>query len=135
MLFWHSICYFSKTSCCFSILPRQVRQEAEALACGFLSLEGVSPGDRIALFAPNLYEWYLTQLAAAKAGLVLVCVNPGYQPRELEHALRLTGVRLLVAADRAGRAQLQQGEKGLLDVLEAVVPQAGERPGETVEDR
>ena len=76
----------------------EVRQEAERLARGFLSL-GLEKGDRIGIWATNLYEWQLTQYAAAKAGLVLVNVNQAYQTRELEYCLRKVGVRTLVAAE------------------------------------
>ena len=77
---------------------REVRQEAERLARGFLSL-GLEKGDRIGIWATNLYEWQLTQYAAAKAGLVLVNVNQAYQTRELEYCLKKVGVRTLVAAE------------------------------------
>ncbi len=49
----------------------QVVDEATQLAAGFLSI-GLQPQDRVAVWAVNIYEWYLTQMAAAKAGLVLV---------------------------------------------------------------
>ncbi|KAF0290164.1 Acyl-CoA synthetase family member 2, mitochondrial [Amphibalanus amphitrite] len=74
----------------------EVRQEADRLARGFLSL-GLEKGDRIGIWATNKYEWLLTQYAAAKAGLVLVNVNQAYQSRELEYCLRKVGVRTLVA--------------------------------------
>jgi long-subunit acyl-CoA synthetase (AMP-forming) len=49
----------------------ELRQETEKLAAGFLAL-GLEKGDRIGIWGPNTYEWYITQLAAGKAGLVLV---------------------------------------------------------------
>ena len=49
----------------------ELRQEAEKLAAGFLSL-GLQKGDRLGIWGPNTYEWYITQLAAGKAGLILV---------------------------------------------------------------
>ena len=56
----------------------QIRDEAEALAAGFLEL-GMEPGDRVGIWGPNTHQWYVTQFAAAKAGLVLVNINPAYQ--------------------------------------------------------
>ncbi|KAK8719815.1 hypothetical protein OTU49_013758, partial [Cherax quadricarinatus] len=47
----------------------QVKQESEEIASGLLAL-GLERGDRLGIWAPNTYEWYLTKLAAAKAGLV-----------------------------------------------------------------
>jgi acyl-CoA synthetase (AMP-forming)/AMP-acid ligase II len=43
---------------------------------------GLTPGDRIGVWAPNTINWYLNALAAAKAGLVSVGINPAYQVRE-----------------------------------------------------
>ena len=69
------------------------------LAAGFLSL-GLEPGDRVGLWSPNNAEWVLTQLATARAGLVLVCVNPAYRISELEFALNKVDCRALVLAER-----------------------------------
>ncbi|MDE2434904.1 MAG: AMP-binding protein [Sphingomonadales bacterium] len=49
------------------------------------------PGERIAVWAPNVPEWVITEFALALAGLTLVTVNPGYQPRELKYVLEQSG--------------------------------------------
>uniref|UniRef100_T1J748 Medium-chain acyl-CoA ligase ACSF2, mitochondrial n=1 Tax=Strigamia maritima TaxID=126957 RepID=T1J748_STRMM len=67
-------------------------------AAGLLGI-GLVKGDRIGIWSPNHYEWVVTQFAAAKAGLILVLINPAYQPRELEYCLNKVGVRALVAAE------------------------------------
>ncbi len=64
----------------------------EHLARGLLAV-GLEPGDRLGIWAPNRAEWFLTMFAAARAGLVLVNVNPAYRTSELEFALRLVGCR------------------------------------------
>jgi fatty-acyl-CoA synthase len=69
------------------------------LAAGMLAL-GLQPGDRIGIWAPNCSEWTLTQLASAKAGLILVNINPAYRLSELEYCLKKVGCRALVTADR-----------------------------------
>ncbi len=69
----------------------------EDLARGFVAL-GLNPGERIGIWAPNRNEWVLTMFAAARAGLVLVNINPAYRTTELEFALRLVGCRALVFA-------------------------------------
>ena len=76
----------------------EVKQEIDRLAVGLLEL-GLVPGDRIGIWGPNTHQWYLTQFAAAKAGLVLVNINPAYQTSELEYCLNKVGVKCLVAAD------------------------------------
>ncbi|QUD90051.1 AMP-binding protein [Phenylobacterium montanum] len=77
----------------------ELRDRAEALAAGFLAL-GLVPGDRVGIWSPNNAEWALTQFAAAKAGLILVTINPAYRISELEYTLAKVGVRVLVAAER-----------------------------------
>jgi fatty-acyl-CoA synthase len=67
----------------------------ESVARGLLAA-GLEPGDRIGIWAPNRAEWFLTMFAAARAGLILVNVNPAYRTSELEFALRHVGCRALV---------------------------------------
>jgi fatty-acyl-CoA synthase len=79
----------------FTELDRRVERAARGLlACG------LKPGDRLGIWAPNCAEWILTMFAAARAGLVLVNINPAYRSTELEFALRLVGCRALVFAPR-----------------------------------
>lgn len=74
------------------------RHEVDRLASGFVSL-GLRKGDRIGICSPNCYEWPLTQYAAAKAGLILVNINPASQASELEYSLRKVGCKALVTWD------------------------------------
>ena len=39
---------------------------------------GLQKGDRIGIYSPNCAEWTLIQLAAARADLILVNVNPAF---------------------------------------------------------
>src|SRR5579864_9064557 len=74
-------------------------RQADATAAGLLAL-GLAPGDRIGIWAPNCAEWVLLQFAAAKAGIILVTINPAYRLSELEYTLNKVGVRALVTAER-----------------------------------
>jgi len=76
---------------------RELDAAADRLAAGFLHL-GLAPGDRIGIWAPNRYEWIVTQFASAKAGLILVTINPAYRTSELEYALNKVGCKALVLA-------------------------------------
>src|SRR5688500_11534785 len=62
---------------------RELNAAADRLAAGLIKL-GLQPGDRVGIWSPNRYEWVLTQFATAKAGLILVNVNPAYRMSELE---------------------------------------------------
>ena len=72
-------------------------REVERVARGMVAC-GLTAGERIGIWAPNCAEWVLTMFAAARAGLVLVNINPAYRTTELEFALRLVGCRALVFA-------------------------------------
>ncbi|MXY33049.1 MAG: AMP-binding protein, partial [Boseongicola sp. SB0664_bin_43] len=69
----------------------------DEVASGLLAL-GLGKGDRLGIWSPNRIEWVLTQLATARAGVVLVNINPAYRPGELEYALNKAGCKALVAA-------------------------------------
>jgi fatty-acyl-CoA synthase len=69
----------------------------DTLARGLIAI-GLDRGDRIGIWAPNCAEWILTQFATAKAGIVLVNINPAYGTAELRHALELSGCRMVIAA-------------------------------------
>jgi fatty-acyl-CoA synthase len=71
--------------------------EVSAIAAGLLAL-GLARGDRIGIWSPNNAEWLLTQYAAARAGLILVTLNPAYRVTELEYALNLSGCAAIVLA-------------------------------------
>ncbi len=85
---------------------------------------GLEPGDRLGIWSPNCAEWVLVQYATAKAGVVLVNVNPAYRTSELEYALRQSGCRWLIAAESfktSDYAAMIESVRGGLDDLERVV--------------
>jgi len=73
--------------------------KVDAMAAGLLAL-GLEPGDRVGIWSPNNSEWVVTQFATARAGLVLVNINPAYRLAELEYALNKVGCRALITATR-----------------------------------
>jgi fatty-acyl-CoA synthase len=100
----------------------ELRAGAEAFAAGLIAL-GLAPGDRIGIWSPNKAEWALTQCAAAKAGLILVNINPAYRLSEVEFTLNKVGVKALVAAE-AFKTSLYA------DMIEALAPEiASSDPG------
>ncbi len=71
--------------------------EIDRLARALLA-SGLAVGDRVALWAPNRYEWVLAQYATARIGVIMVCINPAYRTHELEFALNQSGSVMLLAA-------------------------------------
>ena len=78
---------------------RQLGAAADRFAAGLLKL-GLRPGDRVGIWSPNNIQWIVTQFATAKAGLILVNVNPAYRRMELEYALNKVGCRALILASQ-----------------------------------
>src|SRR5262245_23176567 len=64
----------------------QLNDTADDFAAAFVRL-GLAPGDRVGIWSPNRVEWVITQFATAKAGLILVNLNPAYRLSELTFAL------------------------------------------------
>jgi len=63
----------------------ELLSDAERLARALASRH--AEGARIAVYANNLPEWVLLELACGMAGIILVTVNPAYQKRELKFVL------------------------------------------------
>ncbi|MFT3812650.1 MAG: AMP-binding protein [Acidovorax sp.] len=78
---------------------RALQVEANRLASALLRL-GLAPGDRVGIWSHNNTPWVLMQLATAKAGLILVNINPAYRTAEVEYALNKVGCKALVTMAR-----------------------------------
>jgi fatty-acyl-CoA synthase len=76
---------------------RQFGEAVDAFAAGLLGLD-LQPGDRIGIWSPNNIEWLITQFASAKAGLILVNINPAYRKAELSYTLQKVGCKALILA-------------------------------------
>lgn len=74
-----------------------LKTEVDDLAAGLIAL-GLEPGDRVGIWSPNCAEWTVTQFATAKAGLILVNINPAYRLAELDYALNKVGCKALITA-------------------------------------
>lgn len=98
-------------------------ERVDALAAGFLAL-GLERGERIGIWSLNRPEWTLTQFAAAKAGLILVTINPAYRLSELEFALRKVGCAAIVTATAFKTSYY-------MEMLNTLLPElAGATPGQ-----
>jgi fatty-acyl-CoA synthase len=106
---------------------RQLRERVDAAARGLIAL-GLSPGERLAIWSPNCAEWTILQYAAAKAGLILVGLNPAYRAAELEYALTKVGCAALACATGATRMNL-------IATLREVAPEIGSDHGGSLQAR
>jgi fatty-acyl-CoA synthase len=84
----------------------QLRSDAETLARALATK--FSKGEHIAIMAPNIPEWVLMEFGSAMAGLVLVTVNPSYQPEEIEYVLKQSNaVGIFVLPEFRGNKMLE----------------------------
>jgi fatty-acyl-CoA synthase len=85
---------------------------------------GIETGDRVGIWSPNCAEWALVQYATAKAGIILVNINPAYRTSELAYVLNQSGCRMLVAATAfktSDYVQMVDDVRGDCEALERVV--------------
>ncbi len=75
----------------------ELAARTDAFAAGLLAL-GLERGDRLGIWSLNNAEWVVVQFATAKAGIILVNINPAYRMTELEFALNKVGCKALVTA-------------------------------------
>ncbi|MEH6822519.1 MAG: AMP-binding protein [Motiliproteus sp.] len=78
---------------------RELQQQVHTCAKALMAI-GVSTGDRVGIWSPNMAEWCVTQFATAKIGAILVNINPAYRPHELEYALNQSECSFLISADK-----------------------------------
>jgi fatty-acyl-CoA synthase len=102
---------------------KELAERVDVLAAGFSAL-GLERGARIGIWSLNRPEWALTQFAAAKAGLILVTINPAYRLSELEFALAKVGCAAIVTATAFKTSKY-------MEMLNALLPElAKSKPGD-----
>ena len=101
----------------------ELAARADAFAAGLLAL-GLERGDRLGIWSLNNAEWVVVQFATAKAGIILVNINPAYRATELEFALNKVGCKALVTATSFKTSDY-------IGMLTGLAPElAGAAPGE-----
>jgi fatty-acyl-CoA synthase len=103
---------------------KQLSEEVERTARGLTGL-GLLPGDRVGVWATNCAEWIYLQLGCARAGVVLVNVNPAYRALELAYVLKRSGIKALFLRCEDTRSKyreiLDQATRGEILALKHVV--------------
>ena len=103
---------------------REVRELADRVARGLWS-RGIQAGDRVGLWSTNCVEWTMVQLGCARAGAILVNVNPAYRVHELAFTLCKSRMKALFLWERDGRAEygqiLEEARRGQTLLLEQIL--------------
>jgi fatty-acyl-CoA synthase len=70
------------------------------------------PGERVAVWAPNIPEWVMLEFGCAMAGIVLVTVNPAFRSHELEYVLNQSrSAGLFVVPEFRGNPMMATAEE------------------------
>lgn len=101
----------------------ELKRRVDAVACSLMRL-GLEKGDRVAIWSQNNVEWLLTQYATAKAGLVLVNINPAYRRAELEYAINKVGCRALILSPAFKTSNYIEMVEDLAPELKSAAPGA-----------
>ncbi len=143
----------------FETIPRLVRKQAETLggraaivdgdvtlsfaelaarvqeASRALMALGIAPGDRVAIWAPNLWEWIACALAIHSTGAVMVPINTRYKGIEAAYLLHKSRAKLLFTVNGfldVDYVALLRDADAELSNLEHIVVIRGESPPDTL---
>ncbi len=94
------------------------RYEVDKVARGMIAL-GIKKGAHVAVWAPNVPEWILLQLALARIGAVMVTVNTAYKASEVEYVLRQGDISALFLVE-------EFRGNGYLNSVYSIVPELRE---------
>ncbi len=76
----------------------ELRERADEMARAVVA-SGIRPGDRVAIWAPNCWEWVVAVMGLQSAGAALVPLNTRYKGMEAAEILRRSGARLLFTVE------------------------------------
>src|ERR1700761_7743904 len=116
-----------------SLTWSQLEEASSRLAAGYLGL-GLAAGDRVASLMPNRVDLVVPYLACFKAELIATPLNYRYTATEIDHALSVSGARVLLAhvegaADVEASALAGGLELGTIAYRDAEpLPQGNEEP-------
>jgi acyl-CoA synthetase (AMP-forming)/AMP-acid ligase II len=112
-------------------------ERADEAARAFIAT-GIEPGDRVAIWAPNVWEWVVAALGLQSAGAVLVPLNTRFKGPEAAFILRKSGARALVTitgfldTDYVGLLRDAVDVGAELPALETIMVLRGQAPTGTI---
>ncbi|MDR2590088.1 MAG: AMP-binding protein, partial [Oscillospiraceae bacterium] len=99
----------------------EFRDDVDEFARSLIAL-GVKPGDKVAVWATNVPQWFITFWSTVKIGAVLVTMNTSYKIREAEYLLRQADVHTLVMIDGYKDSDYVSVIKSICPELENTTP-------------
>jgi acyl-CoA synthetase (AMP-forming)/AMP-acid ligase II len=96
---------------------------------------GIEPGDRVAIWAPNTYEWIIAALGLLSVGAILVPLNTRFKGHEAAYILGKSRARILFCVNGFlgnDYVALLESSRAELPDLETIVVMRGEAPAGSV---
>ena len=103
---------FKYTTLDYTRTYEEFRRDVDDFAGALISL-GVKPGSKVAVWATNVPEWFISFWAATKIGAVLVTMNTAYKIHEAEYLLRQSDTHTLIMIEKA----LDSDYRGIVNEL------------------
>ncbi|PZC85083.1 hypothetical protein B5X24_HaOG202847 [Helicoverpa armigera] len=104
-----------------TITYAELLRQADSLACA-LRAQGLKKGDRLGLWSYNCSSWLVALVAASRAGLISVLLNPIYENRELSFCIKKTGIKSLLIGDKTQRKNYYESLSQMIPELENSKP-------------
>jgi acyl-CoA synthetase (AMP-forming)/AMP-acid ligase II len=82
-------------------------ETVERLARGLVAA-GLKPGEVLAIYLPNCWEFCAAYHAATLAGGIVTLLNPSYREREVRYQLENSGAAMLISDSRIGNMSLSR---------------------------
>ena len=90
---------------------RRTVELSKDFAAYLQGLEGLKPGDRVAIMMPNLLQYVVAVFACLRAGFIVVNINPLYTSREVRSTLSDSGAKAIVIIENFAKT-LQNAVSG-----------------------
>ncbi|KAJ9590934.1 hypothetical protein L9F63_016032, partial [Diploptera punctata] len=103
----------------------EIYDKVDRLAGGLAQL-GLKPGDRLGIWGPNSSEWFISRLAAARGGFIVVQIDPAYQAPQLEYSINQVEIKILISTEF-------YKSNNCYDILCKTVPELNTCPDNAVE--
>ena len=94
----------------------------------FLIQRGVQPGDKIALFSPNRYEWWMTDLAILSVGAVNVPIYATNSAEESRYIIENSDSRMCFVATKEHMEKILAVKSKLPNLKEIIIFDSLEKP-------
>ncbi|MBQ6092618.1 MAG: AMP-binding protein, partial [Clostridia bacterium] len=112
---------FKYTTLDYTRTYEQFRDDVDECARALLAV-GVKPGAKVAIWATNIPQWYITFWATTKIGAILVTVNTAYKIHEAEYLFKQSDTHTVVLVEGFRDSNYSKIMAELCPELETTVP-------------